>query len=159
MRTALAQHVLDVFNESGVRIVTPACEGHPEAPKVVKCADGHLPPATPVPGTRAPPSARPRRRVRYHRAAGPPAMHDTPPVTPESIRASIAATIACDALEVRGDGHHFEALVVSSRFEGLARVRRHQLVYAALGDRMRQEIHALSMRTLTPGEWQAQGQQ
>jgi len=44
---------------------------------------------------------------------------------------------------------------VSPAFEGLARVRRHQLVYAALGDRMREEIHALSMRTLSPAEWSA----
>jgi acid stress-induced BolA-like protein IbaG/YrbA len=86
-------------------------------------------------------------------------MHDTPPVSPASIRASIAAALACEAVEVRGDGHHFEALVVSARFEGLTRVRRHQLVYAALGDRMREEIHALSMRTLTPAEWRAGGQQ
>ena len=60
---------------------------------------------------------------------------------------------------MRGDGHHFEALIVSREFDGLNRVRRHQLVYAALGDRMKQEIHALSMRTLTPDEWRAgQGQ-
>ncbi|MFO1282038.1 MAG: BolA/IbaG family iron-sulfur metabolism protein [Burkholderiales bacterium] len=82
-------------------------------------------------------------------------MHDTPPVTPDSIRASLAAALACEVLEVRGDGHHFEALIVSSRFEGLPRVRRHQLVYAALGGRMREEIHALSMRTLSPAEWSA----
>lgn len=82
-------------------------------------------------------------------------MHDEPPVVPDSIRASIAASIACERLEVRGDGHHFEALIVAAAFDGLARVRRHQLVYAALGDRMRQEIHALSMRTLTPAEWRA----
>jgi acid stress-induced BolA-like protein IbaG/YrbA len=44
---------------------------------------------------------------------------------------------------------------VSQAFHGLNRVRRHQLVYAALGDRMREEIHALSMKTLTPAEWQA----
>ena len=62
-------------------------------------------------------------------------------------------------MEVRGDGHHFEAVIVSRAFEGQSRVRRHQLVYAALGDRMRDEIHALSMRTLTPDEWRAgQGQ-
>jgi acid stress-induced BolA-like protein IbaG/YrbA len=42
---------------------------------------------------------------------------------------------------------------VSAAFDGKSRVQRHQLVYGALGDRMRQEIHALSMRTLTPGEW------
>ena len=86
-------------------------------------------------------------------------MHDTPPVTPESIRASLASGLHCVVVEVRGDGHHFEALVVSRAFEGQSRVRRHQLVYAALGDRMMQEIHALSMRTLTPDEWRAgQGQ-
>lgn len=82
-------------------------------------------------------------------------MHDTPPVTPDSIRASLVAGLDCEVAEVRGDGHHFEALIVSSRFAGLNRVRRHQLVYAALGDRMKEEIHALSMRTLTPDEWRA----
>ena len=82
-------------------------------------------------------------------------MHASPAVTPDSIRASIAATLACDVLEVRGDGHHFEALIVSPAFEGRSRVARHQLVYAALGDRMREEIHALSMSTLTPAEWAA----
>ena len=82
-------------------------------------------------------------------------MHENPPVVPDSIRSSIAASLACDLLEVRGDGHHFEALIVSPAFEGLSRVRRHQLVYAALGDRMREEIHALSMSTLTPAEWAA----
>ena len=82
-------------------------------------------------------------------------MHASPAVTPDSIRASIAATLACNLLEVRGDGHHFEALIVSPAFEGRSRVARHQLVYAALGDRMREEIHALSMSTLTPAEWTA----
>ena len=76
-------------------------------------------------------------------------------VTPESIRASIAAALDCRHLEVRGDGHHWEAVIVSPAFEGLSRVRRHQLVYAALGDRMREEIHALSMTTLAPAEWAA----
>jgi len=77
--------------------------------------------------------------------------------TAESIEASIAAGLACEHVAVRGDGHHWEALVVSASFEGLSRVRRHQLVYAALGDRMREEVHALSMSTLTPGEWAAAG--
>jgi acid stress-induced BolA-like protein IbaG/YrbA len=89
-------------------------------------------------------------------------MHETPPVNPDSIRTSIAAGIACDEVRVRGDGHHFEALVVSGAFEGKSRVARHQMVYAALGDRMRQEIHALSMITMTPAEFalaRAQGQQ
>jgi acid stress-induced BolA-like protein IbaG/YrbA len=54
---------------------------------------------------------------------------------------------------VLGDGQHFQALIVSPAFAGRSRVQRHQLVYAALGDRMREEIHALSMQTLTPEEW------
>jgi acid stress-induced BolA-like protein IbaG/YrbA len=76
-------------------------------------------------------------------------------VTPESIKSSIAAGLACEHLEVRGDGHHFEALIVCAAFEGKSRVARHQLVYAALGDRMREEIHALSMLTMTPAEFAA----
>ncbi len=74
--------------------------------------------------------------------------------TSESIEQSIAAAIDCEHLEVVGDGHHWEALIVSRAFEGLSKVRRHQLVYRALGDRMREEIHALSMSTLTPAQWE-----
>jgi acid stress-induced BolA-like protein IbaG/YrbA len=73
--------------------------------------------------------------------------------TPESIKNAIEARVACDRVEVSGDGQHFQALVVSNVFEGLPKVRRHQLVYGALGERMREEIHALSMTTLTPAEW------
>ena len=72
--------------------------------------------------------------------------------TPEYIKRAIEAGLACDQVEVEGDGQHFQALIVSSAFEGLSRVKRHQLVYRALGDRMREEIHALSMQTLTPAE-------
>ena len=74
-------------------------------------------------------------------------------VTPDSVQAGIAAGLACEHLEVIGDGQHFQALIVSAAFAGKSRVQRHQLVYAALGDRMREEIHALSMQTLTPEEW------
>jgi acid stress-induced BolA-like protein IbaG/YrbA len=73
-------------------------------------------------------------------------------VTPQSIQSSIEHGLACDVVEVAGDGHHFEALIVSPAFRGLSRVARHRLVYAALGERMREEIHALSMVTLTPEE-------
>jgi acid stress-induced BolA-like protein IbaG/YrbA len=78
-------------------------------------------------------------------------------VTPESVKSGIEAGLACEHVEVAGDGQHFQALVVSSEFEGRSRVQRHQLVYAALGERMREEIHALSMRTLTPAEWKTLG--
>jgi acid stress-induced BolA-like protein IbaG/YrbA len=78
-------------------------------------------------------------------------------VTADSIKSSIEAGIVpCAAVEVAGDGQHFEALIVSDAFRGLSRLARHRLVYAALGDRMRAEIHALSMTTLTPEEWRSQ---
>ncbi len=71
---------------------------------------------------------------------------------PDYIKQAIEAGLACDHVEVDGDGQHFQAVIVSRAFEGLSRIRRHQLVYGALGDRMREEIHALSMQTLTPAE-------
>ena len=58
-------------------------------------------------------------------------------------------------MEVEGDGRHFIATIVSAEFDGASRVARHQRVYRALGDRMREQIHALSMKTLTPAEWAA----
>jgi acid stress-induced BolA-like protein IbaG/YrbA len=64
--------------------------------------------------------------------------------------------MATTHLTVVGDGHHFEAVVVSEAFAGKSRVQRHQLVYQTLGDRMREEIHALSMKTYTPQEWAEQ---
>ena len=76
--------------------------------------------------------------------------------TPSDIERFIAANLACEHLEVEGDGRHFFATIVSSEFEGTNRVARHQRVYRALGDRMREQIHALSMKTLTPAEWASQ---
>jgi len=76
--------------------------------------------------------------------------------TPEQVRQYIADGLPCDHIAVEGDGAHFEALIVSSQFVGKRSIARHQLVYAALGDRMHAEIHALSMRTLTPDEFQAE---
>ena len=72
--------------------------------------------------------------------------------TPAEVQSYIAAGLPCTHLEVEGDGRHFFATIVSAEFEGLSRVRRHQRVYTALGDRMREQIHALSMKTLTPTE-------
>lgn len=76
-------------------------------------------------------------------------------VTPESIRLNIAQGMPTLHLTVVGDGQHFEAVVVSDAFAGKSRVQRHQLVYRTLGDRMRAEIHALSMKTFTPQEWES----
>jgi acid stress-induced BolA-like protein IbaG/YrbA len=76
-------------------------------------------------------------------------------VSPEQVRSYIQDSLACDHVEVVGDGHHFEAVIVSPEFRGKTRVQQHQVVYGALGDRMREEIHALSMKTLTPEDWAA----
>jgi acid stress-induced BolA-like protein IbaG/YrbA len=73
--------------------------------------------------------------------------------TPELVKSYIAAGLECSHLEVEGDGQHFNAVIVSPAFVGKRLIQRHQLVYAALGDRMRSEIHALSMKTLTPEEF------
>jgi acid stress-induced BolA-like protein IbaG/YrbA len=75
--------------------------------------------------------------------------------TPEQIKEYIANGIACSHVEVEGDGQHFFATIVSDQFEGLRLVQRHQKVYAALGDRMKSEIHALSFKALTPTEFEA----
>ena len=79
----------------------------------------------------------------------------TPMVTPQDIQGYIAAGLQCEHLQVDGDGQHFEAVIVSTAFEGKRPIARHQMVYAVLGDRMKAEIHALSMKTLTPSEWAA----
>ena len=75
--------------------------------------------------------------------------------TPEQVRDFIAAGLPCEHLDVEGDGRHFFATIVSAEFEALSRIARHQRVDAALGERMREQIHALSMKTLTPAEWAA----
>lgn len=76
--------------------------------------------------------------------------------TPDEVQRYIAAGLPCTHLVVEGDGQHFFATIVSDEFEGKSRIGRHQRVYQALGDRMREQIHALSMKTLTPTEWAAQ---
>ncbi len=73
--------------------------------------------------------------------------------TPEQLQSYIQNGMQCDHVEVKGDGHHFEAVIVSPLFRGKSKVQQHQVVYQALGDRMREEIHALSMQTLTPEAW------
>lgn len=74
-------------------------------------------------------------------------------VTPQAIESYIQQGLACEHIQVEGDGHHFEAVIVCAGFEGKRLIARHQMVYSALGDRMKAEIHALSMKTLTPAEW------
>ena len=75
-------------------------------------------------------------------------------MTASELESIIAAGLACEHLEVTGDGRHWEAVVVSPEFEGKRPIQRHQRVYATLGEKMRtDEVHALSMRTFTPAEW------
>jgi len=74
-------------------------------------------------------------------------------MTPEQIKQFIEAGLPCEHVAVSGDGHHFEAVIVSAEFRGKNKVQQHQLVYRALGGRMREEIHALSMQTCTPEDW------
>jgi acid stress-induced BolA-like protein IbaG/YrbA len=78
-------------------------------------------------------------------------------VSPEHVKQYIAEGLACEHIEVVGDGHHFEAVIVCESFRGKNRVQQHQLVYKALGERMKEEIHALSMKTLTPDQWATEG--
>jgi acid stress-induced BolA-like protein IbaG/YrbA len=76
-------------------------------------------------------------------------------LSPEQIKNWIEDGLACEHVAVQGDGHHFEAVIVSSAFRGRSRVQQHQQVYAVLGARMGAEIHALSMQTYTPEDWAA----
>jgi acid stress-induced BolA-like protein IbaG/YrbA len=78
--------------------------------------------------------------------------------TPEQVKKYIAKGIDCLHLDVQGDGQHFQAVIVSAAFEGKSLIERHQIVYQVLGERMHAEIHALSMQTLTPQQWQAKQQ-
>ncbi len=76
-------------------------------------------------------------------------------LTAAEVEAYIRSGLTCDYIRVNGDdGTHFDAVIVSPAFEGKRMVQQHQLVYGALGERMRAEIHALSMQTYTPSQWQ-----
>ena len=77
-------------------------------------------------------------------------------MTAEQLQSFIANGLVCTYLTVEGDGRHWQAVVVSSEFEGKRAIARHQRVYATLGAKMHtDEVHALSMKTYTPAEWAA----
>ena len=76
-------------------------------------------------------------------------------VTPLDIQGWISEGLAGSRVEVDGDGHHFNAVIVCADFAGKSLIQRHQMVYGVLGDRMKSEIHALSMKTMVPDEMQA----
>jgi acid stress-induced BolA-like protein IbaG/YrbA len=80
-------------------------------------------------------------------------------VEPGKVQEYIENGLECSFIKVIGDGRHFQAWIVSEAFAGKNRVQQHQLVYGALGDRMREEVHALSMKTFTPDVWEQQKEQ
>ena len=73
--------------------------------------------------------------------------------TPEQIESYIKQGISCTHIKVEGDGQHFYSTIVSPDFEGKRLIQRHQLVYSAMGDRMKAEVHALSIKAFTPEEF------
>lgn len=78
-------------------------------------------------------------------------------MTADQLQALIAAGLACEHIELTGDGRHWYATIVSHEFEGKRPLQRHQRVYATLGQKLHtDEVHALSMKTYTPAEWAAQ---
>ena len=78
-------------------------------------------------------------------------------MTSDQLEAIIASQLPCQHLSVEGDGRHWYATIVSTQFEGLRLIQRHQKVYATLGQKMQtDEVHALSMKTYTPSEWASQ---
>lgn len=76
----------------------------------------------------------------------------------QQLKQLISDALPMEHIQVEGDGRHWFATLVSPSFEGLSRIKRHQMVYATLGQRMQtDEVHALSMKTFTPTEWAQQG--
>ena len=71
----------------------------------------------------------------------------------QRIREMIEQGISTSFVEVEGDGTHFQAVVVSEQFRGKPPIERHKLVYAALGNSMESEIHAISIKTYTDDQW------
>ena len=77
-------------------------------------------------------------------------------MTADELKQLIASGLVCEHIELEGDGRHWFATIVSPEFEGKRPIARHQRVYATLGERLKSdEVHALSMKTLTPAEWAA----
>ena len=75
---------------------------------------------------------------------------------PEQVQTILAAGLPCAHLQVAGDGQHFEAVIVSAEFAGKSRIQRQQCVNAVLRSYFDSgELHALSMKTHTPEEWNA----
>lgn len=75
---------------------------------------------------------------------------------PQTIKQLIEQGIPGSVAHVQGeDGTHFDAVIISEAFSGKNKVQQHQLVYKALGEKMGTEIHALSIQTYTPDQWES----
>jgi acid stress-induced BolA-like protein IbaG/YrbA len=75
-------------------------------------------------------------------------------ITAPEVKKIIESNIECTVCDVQGeDCVHFEAVIVSPAFSGLNMVKQHQLIYKTLGDLMKQEIHALQLKTYSPEQW------
>jgi len=72
----------------------------------------------------------------------------------KEIKSIIESGMSNSVVNVEGDGTHFEAIIVSSEFEGKSLIERHKIVYGVLGDAMKERIHALSLKTFTPEQWE-----
>lgn len=78
-------------------------------------------------------------------------------MNPELIKELIESGLPdADILVEGNDGTHFQAQIVSKLFSGMTMVQQHQMVYKTLGDKMGTDIHALSIQTYTPEEWEKQ---
>lgn len=73
---------------------------------------------------------------------------------PNEIQKMIEGGMSGADVSVEGDGTHFDAVIVSEDFDGKTLLERHQLVYEVLGDAMKERIHALSLKTYTPEQWE-----
>ena len=79
-------------------------------------------------------------------------------MTADEIRSIIMAKLPCSHCTLEGDGRHWAATIVSDAFEGKRKIQRHQMVYATLGTKIQtDEVHALSMKTMTSAEWAKHG--
>jgi len=75
-------------------------------------------------------------------------------MNPEEIKSLISSFIENSKVEVISeDNVHFEATIIAELFEGKSLIERHKMIYASLGDKMKQEIHALTITALTPNEY------
>lgn len=76
-------------------------------------------------------------------------------IVEEKIREGVDGVIHLELRDLTGTQDHYQAVIVAAAFEGLSRVKQHQLVYAALGDLMNRPVHALALQTYTPASWEA----